>query len=184
MTSPASSASPDLADLRVLGAATTEVWAGASEAVSRGLVAWCGRILVDRPHAVRVARAACALVLAHYPTANARKWYIDQIIGAVDTWLAQPTREHQEAAMKLLDVTRAQHAWQNPEDPIHLWILEAVDHAGLAVWSQSDLSIYITPAPPKVCAARAVACVYHALLALGRSEADAAHALVAAVAAS
>ena len=98
---------PDLADLRVLGASTTEVWAGANDPVSRGLVAWAGRVFGDeRLPAVRGARAACALVVAQYPDTNARRWYVDQILAAVDQWLADPTRENQEKTMKLLDPLR------------------------------------------------------------------------------
>jgi hypothetical protein len=173
---------PDLADLRVLGASTTEVWAGANDPVSRGLVAWAGRAIGDdRAAAVRAAYAACQLVVGKYP-ADTQSDYIDRMLDAVKAWLAEPTREHQEDTMKALDVTRQHHAWQAAESQAGMWILEAVDHAGLAVWSHSELSIYITPAPPRTCAARATACVFHSLVAHGLAEADACNAVVAAVA--
>jgi hypothetical protein len=175
---------PDLADLRVLGASTTEVWAGATEPTARGIIAWAGRRFGDdREKAVRGSLAACKLVISDYPAINARKWYLDSLVAGMETWLAAPTRENQEATMKLLDVTRAQHAWQAPEDNAANWILEAVDHAAIAVWSNSGLSIYITPSPPKTSAARGVACVLRALEIGGKSEDDAAKAIVAAVAA-
>ncbi|MBA3539880.1 MAG: hypothetical protein H0T79_09645 [Deltaproteobacteria bacterium] len=177
---------PDLADLRVLGASTTEVWAGANEPASRGLVAWAGRAIGDdRALAVRAAFAACKLVTDTYPAAPADaapKSYIDTMLRMVQAWLDDPTRERQEAAMKTLDITRQQHAWHGREDLPYAWILEAVDHACLTVWSGSDLSIYITPAPPRTCAARAAGCVFRALVASGTPEADAAAAVVAAVA--
>ncbi len=175
---------PDLADLRVLGASTTEVWAGANDPVSRGLVAWAGRAIGDdRAAAVRAAYTACQLVVGKYPT-DAQSPYIDVMLGAVKRWLGEPTREHQEATMKALDVSRQHHAWQAEKYQAGMWILEAADHAGLAVWSHSDLSIYITPAPPRTCAARATACVFHSLVAHGLAEADACNAVVAAVASS
>ena len=176
---------PDLADLRVLGASTTEVWAGATEPAARGIIAWVGRRSGDdREAAVRGALAACKLVIGEMPAADSGKAYVDAILGAMTTWLADPTKEHQEATMKLLDVTRAQHAWQATDDTAANWILEAVDHAGIAVWSNSGLSIYILPSPPKTSAARSVACVFRALMLLGKPEAEAARAVIAAVAAS
>jgi hypothetical protein len=176
---------PDLADLRVLGASTTEVWAGANDPASRGLVAWVGReVGDDRTRAVRAAFNAVQLVVQRYPAAPADlspRSYIDGMIGHVKTWLEQPTRENQEAAMKALDVTRSAHAWQREGEDVNAWILEAVDHAGLAVWSGSDLSVYVTPAPPRTCAARAAGCVFRALLAAGTAEADACKQVVDAI---
>ena len=175
---------PDLSDLRVLGASTTEVWAGANDPVARGLVAWAGRAIGDdRGAAVRAAYAACKLVVGVY-SGGEQSGYIDAMLAAVKQWLDAPTRENQELTMKALDVTRQSHAWQINEYHAGMWILEAIDHAGLAVWSHSELSIYITPAPPRTCAARATACVYRSLLTHGKSEADACKAVVAAVAAA
>lgn len=174
---------PDLADLRVLGAKTTEVWAGATDPTSRGLIAWANRRFGDdREAAVRGGLAACKLVVDSYPSENARRAYVDAMVASMEAYLAAPTREHQEATMKLLDVTRAQHAWQAPDETAALWILEAVDHAAIAVWSNSGMSIYITPAPPRMSAARGCACVLRALVLLGKSEDAAAAELVAAIA--
>jgi hypothetical protein len=176
---------PDLADLRVLGAKTTEVWAGATDPTARGLITWSGhRFGDDREASVRGGLAVCKLVVGAYPTDNARKWYIDAILASMESYLAAPTRENQEATMKLLDVTRAQHAWQYPEESAAMWILEAVDHCGIAVWSASGLSIYITPSPPKTSAARGVACVFRALVLGGKTDEQAANLIVAAIAAA
>ena len=88
---------PDLADLRVLGASTTEVWAGANDPASRGLVAWVGREVGDddRARAVRAAYETCKLVIDRYPAAPADlapRAYIDAMFAHVAAWLAEPTR--------------------------------------------------------------------------------------------
>jgi len=176
---------PDLADLRVLGAKTTEVWAGATDPTTRGLVAWAGRRFGDdREASVRGGLAACKLVVGDMPASDPRNAYVDNIVGAMETWLAAPTKENQEATMKSLDAMRAQHAWQATEDSAANWILEAVDHCGIAVWSNSGLSIYILPSPPKTSAARGIACAFHALQKLGKSEDEAVKAIVGAIAAA
>jgi hypothetical protein len=80
----------------------------------------------------------------------------------------------------LLDVTRSAHAWQQESDVASFWILEAVDHASLAVWSGERAS-YIVPMDYATCAARSVACVLHAMLDAGTLEAPAITSIVDAV---
>jgi hypothetical protein len=178
---------PDPDALRDLGESTTNVanaWAGAEDYLSRGLKAWTRQAIGgDRAVAVRTALAACELVLDAYPpddAAPAPRQYLDDVIAAIRRWLAEPTREHQELARGALDVTRQLHAWQQSEDVAKYWILEAIDHACLAVWSGARSS-YIVPLDFTTCAARAVTCVLHAMLDLGIPEAKAIDTVTAAV---
>lgn len=163
---------PSIESLHELGESTTNVanaWAGAEEYVSRGLVEWVRRTVGDdRAHAVRGALAAIDLVLPTYPSSGAQapKKYIDDMVTAIRTWAENPSHNNKETVRSALDVTRQVHAWQTPTDIPHFWILEAVDHACLAVWSGERQS-YIVPIDFATTAARAVACVYHALVASG-----------------
>ncbi|MBA3395744.1 MAG: hypothetical protein H0T89_24075 [Deltaproteobacteria bacterium] len=167
---------PDPDSLRELGENTTNVsnaWAGADDYLSQGLVVWVRRTAGDdRQHAVRAALAACQLVADSYPhdgESQAPKRYIDNMIGAIARWVENPSHNNHEAVRSSLDVTRQVHAWQTPDDIPHFWILEAVDHACLAVWS-GERSSYIVPMDYGSCAARAVVCVFHAMVAGGTPE--------------
>ncbi|HWU85877.1 MAG TPA: hypothetical protein VN253_01300 [Kofleriaceae bacterium] len=168
---------PDEAALQELGESTTNsanAWAGASDYVARGLKVWTRRAVGDdQPTAVRVALAACSLVVRHYPAEgpelHAPRRYIDDMMVAIAGWIADPTRERQERVRSMLDVTRDRHAWQDEHDLDHFWTLEAVDHASLAVWS-GERSSYIVPLDYATCAARSVACVYHALVTRGEPK--------------
>jgi len=178
---------PDAAALLALGESidTTGAWAGANDAVARGLKAWVRReIGEDQRHAVRAALAACALVTPAYPAEGpellAPRRYIDDMMAAIRRWLDEPTRERQEAVRSMLDVTRDRHAWQDEHDLDHFWTLEAVDHASLAVWA-GERSSYIVPLDFATSAARSVACVLHALLTRGEPQERAIAAVVDAV---
>jgi hypothetical protein len=179
---------PNEAALIELGENTTNAsnaWAGAKDYLARGLKVWTRReIGDDQRHAVRAALAACALVTPHYPEQaeelHAPRRYIEDMMAAIRRWLDDPTREHQERVRSMLDVTRDRHAWQDEHDLDHFWTLEAVDHASLAVWSGGQAS-YIVPVDFATCAARSVACVYHALVTRGEPKAKAVQMVVDAV---
>jgi hypothetical protein len=174
--------------LRDLGENTTNVanaWAGARDYLSRGLKEWSKRqISGDRRLAVRAALAACSLVASQYPDAPEEglppRTYIDGMLAAIRRWLDDPSQKHTELVRSSLDVTRAAHAWQREEDVAPFWILEAVDHASLAVWG-SERSSYIVPLDFATSAARAIACVLHAMLDAGQSEAHAVDVITTAV---
>lgn len=167
---------PGPEELTELGESTTNVanaWAGANEYLSRGLVEWTRRQITDnRAHAVRAALAACELVVPKFPTERveglAPKKYVDDMIATIKRWLAEPTHENSAAVRSSLDVTREAHAWQRDQDVAPYWILEAVDHTCLAVWSGERAS-YIVPMDFATCGARAVACVLHALTDMGET---------------
>jgi hypothetical protein len=179
---------PDEVALQELGENTTNstnAWAGAMDYVARGLKVWTRRTIGDdQPTAVRAALAACKLVTPHYPEQDpelhAPRRYIDDMMAAIERWLADPTRENQENVRSMLDVTRDRHAWQDEHDLDHFWTLEAVDHASLAVWS-GERSSYIVPLDFTTSAARSVACVYHALVTRGEPKHRAILAVVDAV---
>lgn len=163
--------------LRELGETSTNAsnaWAGAEEYLSQGLVHWMRRNFSDdHKTAVRAALAACRLVADKYPTnsdeTQAPKQYIDDMLGRVQRWLDNPSTTNREAVRTSLDATRQLHAWQGYADRAHFWILEAVDHASLAVWA-GEKSSYIIPLDFGTCVARSVACVLHALLVSGTKE--------------
>ena len=179
---------PDPDSLRDLGEGSTNVanaWAGADEYLSQGLVAWARRQLAaDQKAAVKAALAACKLVIDKYPTegadAQAPKQYIDDMLAKVQRWLDNPSNNNKEAVRSSLDTTRQLHAWQGHEASQHFWILEAVDHASLAVWA-GERSSYIVPLDYSTCAARSIACVLHALLLGHMPEKQAVDALTAVV---
>ena len=179
---------PDEAALTELGESVTNAsnaWAGAKDYLARGLKVWTRRqVADDQRHAVRVALAACSLVTPHYPEEapelHAPRRYIDDMIAAIQRWLDEPTREHQELVRSMLDVTRDRHAWQDEHDLDHFWTLEAIDHASLAVWS-GERSSYIVPLDFATSAARSVACVFHALMTRGEPKPSAVAAIVDAV---
>ena len=178
---------PDPEELRELGENVTNVssaWAGAPDYLSRGLKAWT-RTLVggDRRKSVGAALAACELVVANYvPDQQGLppKSYIDHMLASIRHWLDEPSRENTERVRSSLDVTRSAHAWQRDQDVAPFWILDAVDHASLAVWSGERAS-YIVPMDYGTCAGRAVTCVLHALLDTGMDENQAVAAVVGAV---
>jgi len=178
---------PDPEELRELGENVTNVsaaWAGAPDYLSRGLKAW-SRIMVgnDRKSAVGAALAVCELISAKY-TADQQglppKSYIDHMLASIRRWLDEPSRENTELVRSSLDVTRSAHAWQRDTDVAPFWILDAVDHASLAVWSGERAS-YIVPMDFGTCAARAITCVLHALLDTGMNETQAIASIVDAV---
>lgn len=162
--------------LRELGENITNVaneWAGAEDYLARGLIEWTRRLVGDnQQHAVRVALAACELVARtplaigaeEHEVAQAPAHYVDKVLGVIQAWIAHPTKANQEAARQAFDFTRQRHAWQGYEHLPHFWVREAVDHACLAVWAGQRAS-YIAPLDYATCAARSVACVYHALVA-------------------
>jgi hypothetical protein len=170
----------DPESLRELGESSTNVsnaWAGAEEYLSQGLVTWTRRqVADDQQAAVKAAVAACRLVVETYPTdgadAHAPKQYIDDLLAKIQRWLDNPSNTNKEAVRSTLDTTRQLHAWQGHNTSPHFWILEAVDHASLAVWA-GERSSYIVPLDYATCAARAVACVLHALLVNGTAEGSA-----------
>lgn len=178
---------PDPELLREIGENSTNVegaWAGAANDLARGLNTWTrSTIGRDRAIAVRAALASCSLVTDRYsserPGLPSRE-YIDTMLAGIRRWLDAPTRDNTEAVRSLLDVTRSAHAWQQAEDAASFWILEAVDHASLAVWSGERAS-YIVPMDYATCAARSVACVLHAMLEAGTLEATAVASIVDAV---
>jgi hypothetical protein len=168
---------PDQDELEELGANTTSAataWGGARDFLSRGLKVWTRRVMGDDQRTcVRAALAACSLVTPHYPEQApqlmAPRRYIVDMVAAIQQWLDEPTREHQERVRSMLDVTRGRHAWQDEHDLDHFWTLEAIDHASLAVWS-GERSSYIVPLDYATCAARSVTCVLHSLLTRGESK--------------
>lgn len=172
--------------LRELGQNTTNagnMWAGARDDLSRGFKVWARQTIADdRMHAVRAAIAAIKLVAADYPPegGQAPKKYIDGMIGAIERWLQNPSHNNHETVRHALDVTRQVHAWQTPDDIPHFWILEAVDHACLAVWA-GEKSSYIVPVDFAGSAARAITCVLHAMVASGMPAENATARLVDAV---
>ncbi len=174
--------------LRDLGENTTNVanaWAGARDYLSRGLKEWTKRqISGDRKLAVKAALAACSLVANRYPdqpeVGLPSRHYIDGMLAAIRRWLDDPSQKHTELVRSSLDVTRQAHAWQREEDVAPFWILEGVDHASLAVWA-GERSSYIVPMDFATCASRAVACVLHAMLDAGESEAHAVDVITTAV---
>jgi hypothetical protein len=178
---------PDPELLREIGINSTNVetaWAGAANDLERGLNTWTrGTIGRDRGIAVRAALMACMLVAEQYkadrPGLPPRD-YIDGMLAGIRRWLDEPTKDNTEAVRSALDITRSAHAWQQETDVASFWILEAVDHASLAVWAGERAS-YIVPMDYATCAARSVACVLHAMLDAGMSETDAIGAIVGAV---
>lgn len=178
---------PDPELLREIGVNSTNVegtWAGAANDLARGLNTWTkSTIGKDRSVAVRAALVACSLVADRYrsdrPGLPSRE-YIETMLAGIRRWLDEPTRDNTEAVRSALDVTRSAHAWQQQDDVASFWILEAVDHASLAVWSGERAS-YIVPMDYATCAARAVACVLHAMLDAGTLEDTAVKSIVDAV---
>lgn len=179
---------PDAELLREIGENSTNVsnaWAGAADTLSRGLKHWTRQnIGSDRALAVRAALAACDLVVDRYlqqPNSDLPpRSYLDHMLAAVRRWLDEPNRENTERVRSSLDVTRSAHAWQREQDVASFWILDAVDHASLAVWSGERAS-YIVPMDFGTCAARSVACVLHALIDIGVPETQAVDVIVGAV---
>lgn len=179
---------PDPEELRELGENVTNVssaWAGAPDYLSRGLKAWVRTSVgKDRSVAVGAALAVCDLVVASY-TADQQglppKSYLEHMMASIRRWLDDPSRENTERVRSSLDVTRSAHAWQRDVDVAPFWILDAVDHASLAVWSGERAS-YIVPMDYGTCAARSITCVLHAMLDLGTEEAKAIDAITTAVA--
>jgi hypothetical protein len=178
---------PDPELLREIGINSTNVetaWAGAADDLARGLNFWTRtQIGTDRAIAVRAAFASCKLVVDDYNEKveglPPRK-YVDDMIELIQAWLDNPSRENTELVRSTLDVTRSAHAWQRDKDLESAWILEAVDHASLAVWS-GERSSYIVPMDFGTCAARSVACVLHAMIDAGKPEAKAIESIVTAV---
>jgi hypothetical protein len=171
------SARPNPEELREIGETSTNVgnaWAGAENYLSQGLVHWLRRQLSsDQKAAVRASIAACRLVVDKYPIdgadAQAPKHYIDDLLAKIQRWVDNPSNTNKDAVRSALDITRQLHAWQGHADSQHFWILEAVDHASLAVWA-GERSSYIVPLDYGTCAARSIACVLHALLIGGTPE--------------
>ncbi len=178
---------PDPELLREIGINSTNVeaaWAGAASDLERGLNTWTrSTIGRDRAIAVRAALMTCSLVVDRYkadrPGLPPRE-YVDTMLGNIRRWLDEPTKENTEAVRSALDVTRSAHAWQQTSDVESFWILDAVDHASLAVWSGERAS-YIVPMDFATCAARSVACVLHAMLDAGVNESVAVESIVGAV---
>ena len=178
---------PDPELLREIGINSTNVetsWAGAANDLERGLNTWTRTTIgKDRAVAVRAALVASSLVADKYvadrPGLPPRA-YIDEMLDRIRKWLDDPSKENAEAIRSSLNVERNAHAWQQNEDVASFWILEAVDHASLAVWSGERAS-YIVPMDYATCAARAVACVLHAMLDSGVPETVAVEKIVGAV---
>ena len=178
---------PDPELLREIGINSTNVelaWAGAANDLARGLNTWTrGTIGRDQGIAVRAALMTCSLVTEHYKPDRPGlppKTYIDTMVAGMKKWLDEPTKDNAEAVRSSLDVSRGAHAWQQNDDVESFWILEAVDHASLAVWAGERAS-YIVPMDYATCAARSVACVLHAMLDAGTPEAKAIESIVDAV---
>lgn len=168
----------DLANLRALGEPRVHEWAGAAEPIGAGLVEWT-RLAVghDQSLAVRAALGACALVTDAQRSGATGAWiYIDDMLARIEHWVEDPSHANREAVRSSLDVTRQAHAWQADEDP-QLWIRDAVDHACLTVWVGERAS-YIVPVDFGTTAGRVVACVFHALRASGKTEQQAADAVI------
>ena len=183
-----SDSKPNPEYLRDLGENTTNVsnaWAGARDYLSRGLKEWSKRQFSgDRRLAVKAALAACGLVANQYPEVPEDvlpgKSYIEGMLGAIRRWLEDPSEKNRELVRGSLDVTREAHAWQREKDVAPFWILEAVDHASLAVWA-GERSSYIVPLDYATCSARSIACVLHAMIDAGESEAHAVDVVTTAV---
>ncbi len=181
-------AHPDSDSLRELGESSTNVanaWAGAEEYLSQGLVVWARRLVADdQKLAVRAAVSACKLVADQYPTdgaeTHAPQQYIDDMLAKISRWIDNPSNTNREAVRTSLDTTRSLHAWQGHAEHSHFWILEAVDHASLAVWA-GERSSYIVPLDYGTCSARAIACVLHALIVSKVPEAEAVDRVVSTV---
>jgi hypothetical protein len=178
---------PDPEELRELGENVTNItaaWAGAPDYLSRGLKAWSrGLVGNDRRVAVGAALGACELIVANYVADQQGlppKSYIEHMLASIRRWLDDPSRENTERVRSSLDVTRSAHAWQRDQDVAPFWILDAVDHASLAVWSGERAS-YIVPMDFGTCAARAITCALHALLDTGMDETQAVASLVGVV---
>jgi hypothetical protein len=168
---------PDPETLKNLGENVTNVanaWGGARDYLSRGLKAWArDAIGGDRALAVKAALATCKLVVPMYPSEPGPglppRGYIDGMVAMIQRWIEDPSQKHTELVRSSLDVTREMHAWQRDEDVAPYWILDAVDHASLAVWA-GERSSYIVPMDFATCAARSIACVLHAMLDTGEAE--------------
>ncbi len=181
---------PDPEELSELGESTTNVsnaWAGAETYLTQGIVAWTRQqVSHDQRAAVNAAVAACRLVIDRYPATaaegagHAPKSYLDDLLAKVQRWLDNPSHTNKEAVRSALDPTRQVHAWQGHADDPSFWILEAVDHASLAVWA-GERRTYIVPLDFGTCAARSIACVLHAMLVSGETEARAVDQLTSAV---
>ncbi len=178
---------PDPELLREIGINSTNVesgWGGAGNDLARGLQSWTRSMIGrDQAVAVRAALMACALVIDRYkpdrPGLPPRA-YLDEMLTRIRRWLDEPTREHTEAVRSQLDVTRNAHAWQQASDVESFWILDAVDHASLAVWTGQRAS-YIVPTDYATTAARAITCVLHAMLDAGLAEDAAVESIVGAI---
>jgi len=159
-------------------------WAGATDYLHRGLKEWVRReIGTDRKVAVAAAAAACDLVVGRYSADQQGlppRSYLEHMLASIRRWLDDPSRENTERVRSSLDVTRSAHAWQREQDVAPFWILDAIDHASLAVWSGERAS-YIIPMDYTTTAARSITCVLHALLDLGMSEDSACSVVVATV---
>lgn len=119
----------------------------------------------DRAAAARAGRAAVEAVVDRLPpdaedTVVGREW-VDAQLAAVRAWIAEPTPAHQELARASFDPTRHTHAWSD-FDLVDGWIAETADFAIHTVWSGA-LEGYVTPPPPRGCAALAAVCAARAL---------------------
>lgn len=178
---------PDPELLREIGINSTNVegaWGGAADDLSRGLHSWTKSMIGrDQTVAVRAALMACALVADRYkpdrPGLPPRE-YLDEMLARIRRWLDEPTRGNADAVRAQLDVTRSAHAWQQDSDVASFWILDAVDHASLAVWTGQRAS-YIVPTDFATTAARSITCVLHAMLDAGVNEDAAVEAIVGAI---
>ncbi|MEZ4368401.1 MAG: hypothetical protein R2939_19295 [Kofleriaceae bacterium] len=175
-----STIAPDVAALQSLGEQTIQLanaWAGARDPLTRGLKEWIKPVVAgDRVAAVRAALAACELVAARYPTPAPAglpgRSYIDGMLAVIRRWLDDPSEKQASLVRSTLDVSRDAHAWQRERAGAPAWILEAVDHASLAIWAGHESS-YIMPMGFATSTARACTCVLHAMLEDGVAEADA-----------
>jgi len=174
-------------DLREIGWNSTNAstaWAGATDPLSRGLKFWARQhINQNQRVAVAAAVAACDLVVNRYTADQPglpAKSYLDHMLASIRRWLDDPSRENTERVRSSLDVTRSAHAWQREQDVAPFWILDAVDHASLAVWTGERAS-YIVPTDFSTSAARAITCVLHALLDLKMPEDEACQVVMNAV---
>lgn len=178
---------PDAELLREIGVTSTNAsnaWAGAADPLSRGLHQWTRQVIgTDRQVAVRAGIAACDLVVDRYvqdqPELPPRS-YLDLMLASIRRWLDDPSRDNLERVRSSLDVTRSAHAWQRERDVASFWILDAVDHASIAVWSGERAS-YIVPVDFATTSARAIVCVLHALLDLKIAEPQAVELVVDAI---
>ncbi len=175
-----------VSQLRELGQQADTIvtqWAGARDLVSRGIKVWAKRQIKSQRSAVSTSLAACELVVGRYVSEQKGlppKSYIDSMLAMIRRWLDDPSRECTERVRAALDITRSAHAWQREEDVAPFWILDAVDHASLAVWSGETAS-YIVPTDYTTTAARSITCVYHALVDLKEPAEEACKAVMTAV---